>query len=144
METIDLRKSLKELYRAKETPEELVIPTGTFLAGDGEGAPGGARFQRAIEQLYSVAYTLKFSLKGAGILDFKVPNLECLWFGDPNKTPIPEWRWRLLIRVPASVTEAHLCDARRRVQEKKGIDTSAVKRITWEEGRSIQALHVGP
>ena len=144
METIDFKKIHKELYCAKQTPEELTVPQGTFLAVDGKGKPGGKGYQQAIEQLYSVAYTIKFTLKGARVLDFKVPNLECLWFDDPKTTSSSEWKWRLLIRIPDEVTDTHLGDAQRQVQEKKGIEASAVQRITWTEGRAIQVLHVGP
>jgi len=144
METIDLKKLYRDLYRAKEVPEEVIASEGTFLAADGRGEPGGDSYQRTIEALYGVAYTMKFSLKGAGVLDFKVPHLECLWYSDPNDTPLSEWEWRLLIRVPDRVSAAHLTDAQQRLHEKKGTDASVVRRLTWEEGRAIQVLHIGP
>jgi hypothetical protein len=144
METFDLKKANRELYTAKEEPAEITVQNAIFIATDGKGEPGGTGYQRAIERLYGVAYTMKFALKKAGIIDFKVPNLECLWFGNPNETPIAEWKWRLLIRIPEAVTEEHLEEAKRQLREKKGIDASAVRRIAWEEGRSLQALHVGP
>ncbi len=144
METIDIKRANKELYTARETPTELTVGNATFLAIDGKGEPGGEGYQQAIERLYNVAYTMKFALKKAGVIDFKVPTLECLWFGDPNKTPLAEWKWRLLIRIPEAVTEAHLEETKQQLREKKGIDAAVVQRIAWEEGRSLQALHIGP
>lgn len=144
METIDLKRMHKELYRAKETPQELTVPTGTFLAVDGIGEPGGKAYQTAIEALYGVAYTIKFALKRAGVLDFKIPNLECLWLSEPNDTPIAEWQWRLLVRVPDQIMEEQIADARGRIEVKKGIDTPIVRRIESAGRRAIQVLHVGP
>ncbi len=144
METIDLKKDHEELYRAKGTTEELLVPAGAFLAVDGKGDPGGTAYQAAIEALYSVAYTMKFALKGAGVLDFTIPNLECLWFSDPNATSRAEWEWCLLIRVPDRIGEEQVADAGRQVLAKKGIDASAVRRIESDGGRAIQVLHIGP
>ena len=144
METIDHKRTHKELYRAKETPQQLTVPAATFLAVDGIGEPGGTAYQTAIEALYGVAYTMKFALRRAGVLDFKIPNLECLWLSDPTETPVAEWQWRLLVRVPDQITEEQIADAGGRVQAKKQIDTSTVRRIESGRGWVIQVLHVGP
>lgn len=55
-----------------------------------------------------------------------------------------QWRWRLLIRIPSSVQQKDIQAAQKIILEKKGLDTSAVKRISWKEGDRIQTLHVGP
>ena len=144
METIDLKTEHKELYRAKRTPEEVAVPAGTFLVVEGVGEPGGEAYQAAIASLYGVAYTMKFALKAAGVLDFKIPNLECLWLFDPNSTPPTEWEWRLSIRVPDRITAAHVAEAIRQVEAKKGTNASLVRRTDREGGRAIQILHVGP
>jgi hypothetical protein len=111
---------------------------------DGKGEPGNAAYQDAIGKLYGVAYTTKFALKNAGVLDFGVPNLECLWYDDPAAKPMSEWRWRLMIRVPDQVTSKAIGDAKRELKKKKGTDSSDVKRVTWAEGRAVQVMHVGP
>jgi hypothetical protein len=144
VETIDLRKVHRELYRATTTPQELADPAGVFLAVDGVGEPGGTAYQAAIEALYSVAYTMKFALKRSGVLDFGIPHLECLWLSDPNETPVAEWQWRLLVRVPDQITDTQIADAGGEVQAKKGIDASIVRRIERAGRRAIQVLHVGP
>ena len=144
MEVFDFSKSLKHLYTAKQPVQEVDVDAGTFLAVEGQGAPGGEAFQKAVEGLYGVAYTVKFTLKLAGVLDFKVCNLEGLYLSEPCKTPRDEWRWRLQIRVPDAVTAEHLKQARKTLIERKGLDTTAVKRIQVKAGRALQMLHVGP
>ncbi len=58
--------------------------------------------------------------------------------------PREEWPWQLLIRIPDQVTEADLRKARREVLERRHLDTSAVQRWTWKEGRCVQVTHIGP
>jgi len=143
MKKIDFSKDMKDLYTAKEKIQEVAPGMGTFIAVDGKGQPGKEAFQDAIQQLFATVYTLKFSLKNAGVLDFKVNRLECLWFSDPKTTPISEWQWRMLIRLPDEVGGKDVTAAQKTVKEKKGIDVSGAKRIRWKEGRAIQMLHVG-
>ncbi len=141
---VDFRKLYPDLYRETRTVAEVRAAKGTFLAVDGIGAPGGDEYQQAIQALYALAYTTKFALKKAGLGDFAVPALECLYFANPGTTPMEEWRWRLQLRIPDEVKAANLADVRRALAEKKGIDTTSVKRVTWAEGRALQMLHVGP
>jgi hypothetical protein len=111
----------------------------------GQGAPGGPQFQESIQKLYTLAYTLKFSVLKSRGADFAVPCLECLWHIDePSALPVEEWKWQLLIRVPEQVTAEDLTTAGRLILEKKQLDTSAVERLVWEEGPCLQVMHVGP
>lgn len=144
METTDVKKSHKHLYQATQQVKEVTAAHGTFLAVDGMGKPGGEAYQEAINRLFSLAYTAKFALKKAGKLDFKVAPLECLWYDNRATTPVPEWRWRLLIRIPDQVCSEDLEKAKAQVAGKKGLDTSAVQRTKWEEGRTLQVMHIGP
>jgi hypothetical protein len=141
---IDFRKSDPDLYKARRTVTELRPPTGVFLAVDGTGEPGGAAFQDAVQQLYALAYTTKFAMKKAGGADFGIPPLECLWPDDPSAKPKSQWRWRLMLRVPPCVKAGPLQRVRKMIEEKQGLATDAVKRMTWNEGRALQVLHVGP
>jgi hypothetical protein len=143
-EKVDFRKLYPELYRQTRSVTEVRAAKGTFLAIEGVGAPGGEEYQQAIQALYTLAYTTKFALKRAGAGDFAVPALECLYFDDPSGMPKEEWRWRLQVRIPDGVTAGALAEVRRAIKEKKGIDTSRVKRVSWAEGRALQVLHVGP
>jgi hypothetical protein len=144
MDKIDFAKTHKELYSATAKVKEVVAERATFLAVEGQGAPGGEAFQAAIGALYGAAYTIKFALKKEGALDFAVSKLECSWeVEDPKTTPMSEWRWRLMIRVPDEVTAAQLRVAQRELAE-KGKDASAVKRLALKGGRALQTMHVGP
>lgn len=145
MDKIDFKKTMKELYRATSKVARVKPDEGTFLAVDGEGAPGGEAFEKAIQDLYPVAYTVKFALKKAGTIDFVVPPLEALWHDDPVEVPdMSQWRWRTMIRVPESVKIEHVREAQESILEKKGTDTSDVQLVRWEEGESLQVLHIGP
>ena len=145
MDKIDFKKTMKELYRATSKVARVKPDEGTFLAVDGEGAPGGEAFEKAIQDLYPVAYTVKFALKKAGTIDFVVPPLEALWHDDPVEVPdMSQWRWRTMTRVPESVKPEHVQEAQQSILEKKGTDTSYVQLIRWEEGECLQVLHVGP
>jgi hypothetical protein len=144
MATIDFAKSLKDLYTAKTTVKDVNAGPGVFLAVDGQGAPGKESFQEAIRNLFNVVYTVKFACKHGGDCDFKVSKLECVYLSDPAATPMDQWQWRLLIRIPDDVSAKHVNDAKRTVKEKKGFDVANVKRLRWKEGPALQVLHVGP
>jgi hypothetical protein len=143
-EKIDLRKRHKQLYAATSRIVEVDSPPATFLAVDGRGEPGGPVFQAAIEKLYSVGYTLKWSLKKTGVLDFGVPCLECLYTSAAGPTAPKEWAWTFLLRIPDEVTPRQVAAARAEVETRRGLDTSDVKRRKQREGRCLQTLHVGP
>ena len=145
MTTIDFARTHKDLYSANAKVKEVTAEKATYLAVDGEGAPGGERFQTLIQALYGSVYTIKFALKFGGRDDFKVGKLECIHLMDgPPRTPKEEWKWRLMIRVPDGVTSKDLAQARRSLKERKGLDTSDVQRVSWAEGASVQTLHLGP
>ncbi|MFH0963050.1 MAG: GyrI-like domain-containing protein [Planctomycetota bacterium] len=145
MKSVDIKKDFRDLYRAGSRVEEVNVEPGTYLSVDGQGAPGAEAFSTAIQAVYSVAYTIKFGLKRAGVLDFKVPPLEVQWLvEDPKNTPMSEWRWRALLRVPDGVTAVHVSDAHKSLQTRKGVDASRVRRTSWRGGRELQTLHVGP
>ena len=145
METIDLTKQYKDLYTATAKSKIVDVGPGSFLAVDGQGAPGGDAFQSAIGHIYGVAFTLKFALKGAGTMDFKVAKLEFLYLDDPSQVANPaDWHWTALIRVPDEVTQAQVSGAKAQVQEKKRIDVSKVSLRRIAEGRCMQKMHVGP
>lgn len=144
MAKIDYKKSLPELYGARREVAEVRVPSGTFLAVDGVGEPGGDAFQEAMRQLFTLAYTTKFTMKKAGGVDFNVPAVECLYLDNPCEKERREWHWRVMVRVPPCVKAATLREVRKAIAAKKGPATDAVKRITWAEGKTLQLLHVGP
>jgi hypothetical protein len=144
MKKIDYTKTLKNLYTASSRIKEVNAGKGRFLCVDSKGEPGGKAFQDAIQGLYSVAYTAKFMLKAAKVVDFGVSRLEAFWPEcDYAHTPQSEWHWRVAIRVPEQVTAAAIAQARKAIKVRKGVDTSLVKPATIDEGRALQVMHVG-
>jgi hypothetical protein len=93
--------------------------------------------------MFTTVYTLKFACKAEGLFDFKVSTLECLYLSPPE-TPMAEWQWRLLSRIPNEVLGPMVTTIKKTIAEKKGLDVSAVKRLRWKEGSALQVLHVGP
>ena len=65
MEKLDLKKQWKHLYQPPTGEITTVtVPPLTYLMVDGQGDPNKSKaFEQAVEALYSLSYTLKFSLK---------------------------------------------------------------------------------
>jgi len=146
--TTDLKKEQKDLYAPPPEPTLVEVPSMRYLMGDGKGDPNEADFALAVEALYSLSYTLKFSMKAAGF-DFKVMPLEGLWWaGNPEaflSRDMSEWQWTAMIRQPDSVTADMLQEAKTAVEAKKGLkDLGQLRLETLAEGRSVQMMHIGP
>lgn len=144
MKKVDLKKELKALYRATTVVQELDAGEGCLLSVSGKGEPGGSQFQENIQRIYGAAYTLKFSLKKSGLLDFVVAPLECIYHDDACLTPRQQWRWTLLIRVPDEVTPRQLEEALSQLKSRRGVDSKGVELHHSSEGHCVQVLHVGP
>jgi hypothetical protein len=146
--TTDLKKEQKDLYAPPREPSIVEVPPMRFLMIDGQGDPNDADFARAIETLYSVSYTLKFSLKAQGA-DFKVMPLEALWWaGNPEaflSRDMSEWHWTAMIHQPDVVNAAMLEEAKASVAKKKDLPELASLRLeTLAEGRCVHMMHIGP
>lgn len=144
METLDFTRSHRALYTATDRVKPVEAGTASFLAVEGEGPPGQPAHEAAIHRLFELVWAAKLALEYGGILDFKVPPLECLWLSDPTIAPHAPWRWRLMMRLPDAVTEAQLAGPRRYVEARKGFDTAEIRRRTFTEGHAVQTLHTGP
>lgn len=151
MRKIDLKKEWKTLYAASARKPALVdVPRLKYLMIDGEGNPqSNPVFQESIQALFSVAYTMKMTLKmGPEKIDYPVMGMEGLWWavsGCMDKAAPKDWRWTLLIPLPEFITAATVRTMKKTVKEKKGL--AAVDRVrleAWREGKVVQMLHVGP
>ncbi|HEY1205267.1 MAG: GyrI-like domain-containing protein [Bryobacteraceae bacterium] len=143
-EKIDLYKLHKSEYVTPKEPALVEAGAAKYLTAEGAGAPGGEKFQQAVGALYQVAYTMKMAKKFAG-QDYKVCNLEGLWWGIEQMEPRDAWRWKLLIRVPDFICVRALKATAARLKEKgKGDPPVEVKLETLKEGRCVQVLHTGP
>ncbi len=149
MTKLDLRKELKRFYTAKRKPELIDVPEGKFLAILGRGDPNGPEYQGAMQALYGLSYTLKFSQKAEG-RDYTVMHLEGLWwvedgvFGFQDPAPREAWRWKSMIRQPDFITCEMVEEVRPGVREKRGPKVDEVKLESFHEGLCAQVLHVGP
>jgi hypothetical protein len=144
----DLTKEDRVYYTAKTVPQIVELSEVSCLAIEGGGAPAGGAFTEAVQALFPFAYGVKGICKKDG-RDFTVAKLEGLWWVESGRpaleVPPREWRWKLLIRLPDFVTSENVEKARSDVMKKKGI--ALLKDIKFEkmnEGRCIQALHIGP
>ena len=151
MEKVDFKKELKQLYNPpKKEIVTVEVPKMNFLMIDGKGDPNTAKeYQDAVEALYSVAYTLKFMLKGEGKADFVVMPLEGLWwvpnmeFFDADDKD--SWFWTAMIMQPDNVTKNDIERAAKQAGEKKELPSLPKIRFEkYEEGLSAQIMYVGP
>ena len=95
---------------------------------DGEGDPNTSKtFEEAIEALYSLSYTLKFSLKKSPKpIDYGVMPLEGLWWADtPGAFHLQRksaWKWTAMILQPDFIGRKQVDAAFEEVRRKKKPD----------------------
>ena len=159
MDKIDFKKQFKELYApSAKAPAMVDVPARSYLMVDGKGDPNtSADFQEAVQTLYGVSYTIKFTLKFAGKgPEYSVPPLEGLWWRedvsfeacDPDMLlqDKDKFCWTIMIPQPEHITAATLQQALADLR-KKGKDSPALGKLRlekWKEGRAVQIMHVGP
>lgn len=147
---VDFKRELHELYRPGREPSLIEVPELAFLMVDGRGDPNtGEEFRDAIQALYSVAYTVKFAVRGMpGGIDFGVMPLEGLWWvpemsafttGDKSA-----WNWTAMIMQPELVTAEIVAEAREDAAAKKALPALELMRFEpFREGHAAQVMHVG-
>ena len=157
MKTLNLRKQFKYLYQPSAKKIETVqVPNLQFAIIDGaieKGSEPGRSptFAEATQALYSISYTLKFTLKKrkTNAIDYPVMALEGLWWvegGHFDITVKDNWLYTLMIMQPDVVTREIFEEAREQVRKKKG-DSDSLSRLRlarFEEGLCVQVLHIGP
>ena len=156
MEKSDLTKLYKSYYSATETPNIVTFEKIQYLSILGKGDPSLKGFSDAIEALYATAYAIKFIYKALKN-DFVVPKLEGLWWYDeelhkgltideaPKKVKRSEWEYRLMIRMPDFVTAEVIEQMVANTAAKKLLPkVNDIHLFFLEEGKCVQALHVGP
>jgi hypothetical protein len=156
MAKLDLRKQYKNLYSPSVKSVEMVdVPALKFAMVDGQIEPGSspgssAAFQEAVQALYGISFTLKFmsKLRKEDPLDYGVMALEGLWWVEDGEFDItrPEgWRWTAMIMQPDHITQAMYQEALEQLCKKKpGPGLTKLRFETFQEGLSMQILHIGP
>lgn len=152
-EKLDYKKQYKDLYLPGQKPMVIDVPAIPFVMVDGVGAPEGENYQAALQILYSIAFTIKFSkMKGPGLpgyFEYVMPPLEGFWgkgaqWDTENRAT---WQWASAIRLPAFVTPKIFGWAVKAAAEKnagKGLNYHRARFETLREGLCVQMMHVGP
>ncbi len=153
MKKLDLKKELKHLYNPTSGKPVIVeVPRMNFIMIDGEGDPNTSEtFQKALEVLYGISYTIKFASKKELEVDYPVMALEGLWWGTPKGltrfTPDDkaEWKWTLMMMQPDHISDEFFEKQKEVLREKK--DPSMIDDVryeSFEEGLAVQQMHIGP
>jgi hypothetical protein len=150
MRKLDLKKDLKAYYNAKSAPVMIDIPSMKFLMIDGTGNPNtSAAYVEVVQALYSVAYTLKFTIKKELQIDYPVMPLEGLWWSSDLSSFLEgrkdDWIWTMMISTPDFITQNMIDTACEAASRKKSLPS--VEKLRFEcfkEGLSFQILHIGP
>lgn len=145
----DFFEKYKDEYTATKEPRLVDLGPVVYLTITGSGEPGSEFFRKKMGALYSVANAIHTRYTAAGRRYTNGP-LESLWW-KPKKehedTDQPEetWRWRLLIRTPKFIGNRAVAEAVARLSE-QGADVlvKEVRLKAVQEGRCVQALHIGP
>ena len=83
---LDYKKEDKALYMPGIKPSVINVPSMNFIMVDGKGNPNteGGEYQKAVELLYALSYSIKMGYKSRekpdGYSDYVVPPLEGLWW----------------------------------------------------------------
>jgi hypothetical protein len=149
---LDWKKELGHLY-APSTKEvtQVDVPAINYLMLDGKGDPNTAQeYADAIETLFSVAYTLKFTVKKSALaIDYGVMPLEGLWWAEDMSTfttgDKSNWLWTAMIAQPPFISRVMVEAAITEVKRKK--NPAALPKLRFEEfseGQCAQIMHIGP
>lgn len=149
----DYKKEYKEFYVPKNKPSIIEIPKMNYIAIKGTGNPNeeNGDYQKTLELLYAIAYTIKMSYKGTykinGFFEYVVPPLEGFWWQDgiagidySNKE---NFKFISLIRLPDFVTKDDFNWAIEEATKKKKKDFSKIEFLTYDEGICVQCMHIG-
>lgn len=150
----DYKKEYKEFYLPKNKPQIIEIPKMNYIAIKGKGNPNdeNGEYQKALQILYPIAYTLKMSYKGEykikDFFEYVVPPLEGFWWQDNVKgvdlTNKDTFNWISVIRLPDFISQKDFDWAINSVTNKKKIDCSKAEFLTIDEGLCVQIMHIGP
>lgn len=139
-----------ESYRATRGRFDVIdLPTRRYLMVDGHGDPNTEAFTAAVQSLYPVAYTCKFTSKRELGRDHVVPPLEGLWWADDMDSftvgrDKSQWHWTLMLFTPDWYTCDLVTNAIETVRQRKA--PPRIDDLRWQdlsEGRVVQTLHVG-
>ena len=148
----DFKKEYREFYLPGKKPQIVTIPKMNYIAVRGSGDPNdeGGEYKKAIELLYSIAFTIKMSKRSdhriEGYFDYVVPPLEGFWWQDGARDidygHKEDFKWISVIRLPDFVSKDDFDWAVSQAANKKKMDFSQVEFITIEEGMCVQWMNI--
>ena len=150
MQKIDFKKTMKAFWQPPADRFSIVeVPAMQFAMVDGKGDPNLSDvYQNAVQWLYSVSYGLKFMSKKELARDYPVPPLEGLWWADDMDTFLTRdkaaWSWTMMIMQPDWITPEMFSAAVEKAGGKLGEPPASLRLEPYEEGLSVQIMHVGP
>ena len=151
----DFKKEYREYYLPPQTPVIVVIPPMNYVAVRGKGNPNDedSEYRASIELLYGIAFTIKMSKMSKmgdrridGYFDFVVPPLEGLWWSETGEVDYgrkQDFHFISMLRLPDFVTKEDFDRAVETATKKKKKDFSKAEFFHYEEGKSVQCMHVG-
>jgi hypothetical protein len=146
----DYRRKLADLYGARREPAAVDVPPLSYLMIDGQGDPNVSRdYADAVEALFSLSYTIKFSLKRASGIDLRVMPLEGQWWCDDMRRfsvhDKQAWSWTMMILQPPEIGAKLVEECRAALAGKKSLRAlEKVRYSSIDEGLCAQVLHRGP
>lgn len=150
MQKTDFRKTMTALWQPSAKDFSIVeVPVMQFAMIDGKGDPNtSAEYMAAVQWLYSVSYGLKFMSKKELEHDYTVPPLEGLWWADDMSAFTAgergNWLWTAMIMQPEWITQAMFDAAAEKARAKLGTPPASLRLEPYDEGLSVQIMHVGP
>lgn len=149
----DYKKEYREFYLPPLKPQIVAVPSMNYIAVDGKGDPNdpSGEYQRALEALYAISYTIKMSPRSShsmkGYFEYVVPPLEGFWkqegLDGMDYSRKSSFLWTSVIRLPDFVTRDEFCWARDEAERKKKASFQAAYFMQYEEGLCVQAMHFG-
>jgi hypothetical protein len=152
MQTVDFKKTLKAFYTAStQKPDIIDVPPMNFLMIDGAGDPNtSVVFREAVQALYTLAYTLRFSVKMEQNIAYTVMPLQGLWWveGELSLAVMKDkddWLWTLMIMQPDFIASEMFTRAVDEARRKKNLSAlGGVRLESFHEGKAVQLMHLGP
>lgn len=149
MDKLDLKAAMKPYWAPPADRFTIVdVPRLNFLMIDGAGDPNTApAYAEAVQWLFSMSYAIKFAAKAAG-RDYTVAPLEGLWWADDwadfAAGRRERWQWTSLLMQPDWITPEMVAAARAKTEAKLGTAPVTLRFEPFEEGLSVQIMHIGP
>lgn len=149
MDKLDFKKTMRAFWQPPVGSFVIVeVPRLNFIKVDGKGDPNISEvYKAAVQWLYTMSYTLKFTSKAAG-RDYGVAPLEGLWWADDMTSfsvgDKSAWLWTAMIMQPDWIDEAMFATALEKAKAKLGAPPPSLRLEPFEEGLSVQAMHIGP